>query len=120
MRDEAGAVGGAASRRAKLSPISSAADGPHGDEARRERERETHRRRPVRGRGRGDLVQGVAREPAAERRIERARERQAARARAGAGGPAPRCRDGAAQKRNPFRPVARRHSLSRPIVRYLF
>ena len=44
------------------------------EKARRERERESHRRGPVRGRGRDDLVQAVLGEAAAERGIERARE----------------------------------------------
>ena len=48
-------------------------------EPRDKRQREPHRRRPVRGLSRGDLMQGVVRQPSAERRIERARQRQAAR-----------------------------------------
>ena len=48
-------------------------------ESRGERQRKAHRRRPVLRPGRGDLMQGVAGEPAAQSGIERAREREPSR-----------------------------------------
>ena len=85
---------------------------PPAQEPRGERQRKAHRRRPVLRLGRGDLVQGVVREPAAERGIERARKWQAL--------PGPLARpaglrldlgDGAPETRHPLRSAAWRHSV---------
>ena len=92
-----------------------------GHEARGERQRETHRRRPVAGRGGRDLVQRVAGKPAAERAIERAGQRKPSRS---ARLRRPRTSldlgDGAPQTRHPLSPVAPRHPIRTLYVRTLF
>ena len=70
MRDEARPI-----ERAHLAPSEALADQERrrsalGEKPRRQRKGETHRRRPVEGLGRNDLVQGVVLKPAAEGGIE--------------------------------------------------
>ncbi len=91
-----------------------------GHEARDKREREAHRRRPVAGARRRDLVQGVAGKPAAERAIERAGQRQPWRARRRRRRASLDLGDGAPQTRHPLSPVAARHPIHTLYVRSLF
>ena len=85
---------------------------PPAYEPRGERQRKTHRYRSVRRLSGHDFMQSVVCEPAAKRRIERARERQAPRwplaLRAGF---SLDLGDGAPQTRHPLRSAAWRHSV---------
>src|SRR5579872_7597134 len=88
---------------------------PKAQEPRGERQREAHRRRPVRGLSRRDLMQAVVGEPAAEGGIERARKRQAPRGPlAWAAGFRLDLGDGAPETRQRFRSAAWRHLGLRP------
>ena len=83
---------------------------PLAQETRGERQRKAHRRRPVLRLSRGDLMQGVAGEAAAQRGIEGARERKPSRGQA-ARRPGLRLdlSDDAPQTRHPLRSAAWRH-----------
>ncbi len=115
MRGKARAEGEAVLRKGEILDRQQPAQIPRRHEAGGQTEREAESGGRVGGRGRGDLVQPVAREAAAEAPVERARKRQ----------PHPfagllDALDHAAQMGNPFGPVARRHPLNPSNVLYLF
>ena len=116
MRDEAGAEGDAVLRKGEILDRQQSAQRPRRHEAGGKAEREAEGGGSVGGRGRGDLMQAVAGQAAAEAAIERARHRQS---RAGARRLLDTL-DHASQMRDPFGPVARRHPLNPFYVPYLF
>ncbi len=109
MRDETGTERRAFLRQRKILHRQQRRRAAARHEAGRHAERKAEGGRGVGGRGGRDLVQSVAREAAAQPGVERARQRE--RARPLGAWAALDARDGAAQMRNMFGPVGKRHPL---------